>query len=236
MRIISWNIAALPYPFNHFKNDDERIKNIINIINQLDADIICLQEVFDTKVKLEICRGLYNYKCFTSNANTCFGLNGGLLTAIRNDYIVISKLFYRFKNSTGEDRFGNKGILKLTLNINGKLLSIYNTHLQANAKYCCFGDNVKIRNKQLEELKSFIDNNDKIICGDFNTNYNIIMNYILYYNPLPINLNLKTTTWNDTVDFIFVYLNDIQTVSNYDVNKTQVSDHYIVKIDFEILH
>lgn len=236
MRVITWNIAALPYPFNQFKNDNTRQNAIISVLKQLNADIICLQEVFSQKMKDNIIAGLLEYKCYTSNPKTCLGLNAGLLIAIKKKINVITSEFYQFKNSTGEDKFGNKGVLKLIVNLNGKLVSIYNTHLQANSKYFCHSDNYNVRQKQLEELRLFLDNNDKIICGDFNSYYDNVTNVLDIYNHLDIDLKTPTTIWKNIIDFIFVCLSFTDLSSSYNVGKTQLSDHYIVYIDFDLIY
>ena len=46
MKIISWNIACLPDIFNLFGTPKYRLKCILNELEKLDPDVICLQEVF----------------------------------------------------------------------------------------------------------------------------------------------------------------------------------------------
>ena len=51
LKILTWNIAALPRLINLFGNPSERINGIIEYLKEVDADIICLQEVFDNKIQ-----------------------------------------------------------------------------------------------------------------------------------------------------------------------------------------
>ena len=57
MKILSWNIACLPNYCNIFSNPIDRIPRILSIIEKHDADIICLQEVFDKKIRKIIIDG-----------------------------------------------------------------------------------------------------------------------------------------------------------------------------------
>ena len=64
MKILSWNIACLPNYCNIFSNPINRIPRILNIIEKHDADIICLQEVFDKKIRkiiIDYFKEKYNY-------------------------------------------------------------------------------------------------------------------------------------------------------------------------------
>ena len=51
MKIVTWNIACLPRYLNIFSNPMNRIASILNKLSKYDADIICLQEVFDKNIR-----------------------------------------------------------------------------------------------------------------------------------------------------------------------------------------
>ena len=53
-KIISYNICALPYYINLYGDPHKRINNIITFLKRVNADVICLQEVFDKKIRKKI--------------------------------------------------------------------------------------------------------------------------------------------------------------------------------------
>ena len=121
-KIITWNVNGI---FIYINN--EKLKRIIKIINNLDADLICLQECFDNTIKDSIINNLkFQYPYFISGSlkkRFVVGEDSGLL--------VLSKLpiehvkFHSFKYSCGLDGwFSNKGVLYFR--VDGKTFA--NTH------------------------------------------------------------------------------------------------------------
>lgn len=195
-RVLTWNIACLPKPWNSFgnKNPRDRKQSLLMYIKNLYPDILCLQEVFDSDVTNYLIRGLqsYGYEVVTSDeeydgcgcccAPGCLkslgiGFRGGLLIAFKSALFqqVFAK-FRKFSSSSGEDKFARKGVLSVRLiskRDDNEIIDVYTTHMQANAKHCFPGNNSQVRLSQLQELEKWVKEDPSgpetvIVAGDFN--------------------------------------------------------------------
>lgn len=197
--ILSQNIGALPVlsPVNDLERPSWRRKRIVDSIVKKDAEIVCLQEAFDSQVQKQLICDLwkagYRYfisdvepKKFSPSSEEAFGIVGfgsGLFAASK--YPIISNMvdFRKFDDVIGVDRFANKGVLGFVVQV-GELpgrrracLLILTTHMQAGET-----DNggIEKRQEQLELIKEFseelkeklYENEDvymgTVACGDFN--------------------------------------------------------------------
>ena len=61
LKILTYNICALPNWLNQFSNPKKRIDKIISFIIKINADIICIQEAFDKKIVIKLISELPNY-------------------------------------------------------------------------------------------------------------------------------------------------------------------------------
>jgi exonuclease III len=241
LKIISYNISALPKWFNLNGNPLKRIEEIIDLLIKNDADVICLQEVFDIKIKNRIAQELLKYDFHYKPSNSMFCLSSGLM--ILSKYRIISKGFEAYNNYSGEDSLTEKGILYITIKINNTVYTILNTHLNANAIFSLYRRCVRTREKQMHQLLEFIKNRDAnrdniILCGDFNIDLydyqNMFnkLNNIYKFNISSINFinNTKLITFsksNKQLDYIFYFYNTPKHISfNYELIKSDLSDHY----------
>ena len=249
IKILTWNIAGLPFPFNNFQdNPVKRMKSIIKLINKSNPSIICLQEVFTKELKKQINEHLHNLKynvIISNNPSNIFTVNGGLLIASKYKILKIDSINY--KNKFGEDYFSDKGVLKIKVNIEGNIIDIYNTHL--NADPIIGNDGNKTRLKQYQEFFEFIDKsvNNIIICGDFNENinsisYNKFINELNKIYPYTINKNGLCTfiSTNECLDHILLFSknNIIDSTKNWTIKKKIInySDHYPLFTKIKFIH
>ena len=127
MKILTWNIFALPWwrTFGRYP-PEKRIDNIIEILLDLKADIICLQEVFTDTIsnKLEIeleKNGYFVISNFITNKKKNFrnyfepqSYKSGLFFASKIKPIFSE--FIPYRNSFGEDSLISKGYGKIQMN------------------------------------------------------------------------------------------------------------------------
>ena len=175
MKILLWNIADLPSIINkQYNNDDFKMKRIFFLINQLNIDIACLQEVFSNSWRKEFLFGT-----FAQDIKETQFLNSGLMMIHRKQKKILNipSLYYKYCSSMGEDQFSCKGLMicrRYSSVIGGDII-ICNTHLQADSLFG-FSEPQKIRKNQMNELSIYLTNSIKpsdkivIVCGDFNHN------------------------------------------------------------------
>ena len=221
-KIITWNINGIFLYFNNSK-----LRRIINTINNLDADLICLQECFDDHIKNTIVDNLsFQYPYFISGSlkkRFIIGEDSGLL--------VLSKLpiervkFYSYSKSSGVDGwFSNKGVLYFR--VDG--INFANTHTQSEDLCYCdvdYDSNPSVTKKQIKELlyQSPFGRNF-ILMGDLNNSFAC--------NIMDIKKNNSEYTFIDDkkcFDYI-VSLSNENYVGNVSVLKVHnnPSDHYPV--------
>jgi len=178
---------------------NNKLENITQVIQDLDADIIGLQEIESLKVVNSIIHKNPKYKFFSffKNKNSAIGL------ALLSKYqITSSSSIIVDKN----DKF-SRNILKVHLLINNKPLIIYVNHWRSKKA------TESKRIKYALALKNDIENHsdiDYIILGDLNSNYN-------EYQTFKYDKNLNDTfgitginqILNTTVNENFVQKNNI---------------------------
>ena len=240
MKVISWNIACLPDFVNFFGSPKYRLESIINEIKKLDADIICLQEVFSKESREILCKAFKAeyYVRISQKSSNMWTINGGLFIASR--YPIIYCKFYVFKHACGEDWLSNKGFIHLMVkDHDSKTISIINTHLNADPMFSTNYRSKKIRLKQMYDIISYIHQipleDVNILCGDFNDSYTSKMVQRLISllkdiskKNLNINSNIFITCENEQVDYIFLYgLGNEDKLYNV-ISSDVLSDHKIV--------
>ena len=241
LRIITWNIACLPNKINFFRNPNKKINSIIDKILELNANIICLQEVFDYNILHKVRKELetQNYNTHTSKKEGIISKNG-LLTACKNDILDTEEI--DFSMYTGAEYLIKKGIITSKINYKSHEILIHNTHLQSNSIYtlddiCC-----SVRQKQKNEMFSYLKNEKNklnIIAGDLNDDFNTLEHY-LFLQKLPFDEYLtnyeKLLTfpkYKEQLDYIIINkkLNANYWIENTFENK--LSDHNILGLDLD---
>lgn len=240
-RIISWNIACLPNKINFFRNPNKKINSIIDKVLELDANIICLQEVFDfdimEKVRTELEKE--NYNMHTSKKEGLISKNG-LLTATKNEMLDTYEI--DFSMYTGAEYLIKKGILTSKINYKHQDILIHNTHLQSNSIYtlddlCC-----SVRQKQKEEMYSYLENNKNkinVLAGDLNDDLNTVEHQdLLKHIPFSeiVHNTEKLLTfpkYKEQLDYIII---NKKFGANYWCENTfdnKLSDHNIIGVDLD---
>jgi len=180
IRIISYNICALPWWANIFGDPINRIDNIILFLEKKKPDIICLQEVFDPGILFIIKTKLAQYNFYKpKNGNNI--LNSGLLILSKTK--IINSYYEKFTDSCGEDRYSDKGFISITTKINGNNFTIINTHLNADAIFSTYDTCEETRMKQMEQLLHKFNNKlncNTLLCGDFNIDFTTISGKKIY--------------------------------------------------------
>jgi len=243
LRIISYNICALPKWFNIYGNPLKRISKIIDILDSIDADIICLQELFDRKIIEIVKQSMIKYNFFYKKSTSKLFLNSGLM--ILSKYTIINSGYETFSNHCGEDSLATKGIIFSNIIFNNKIITIINTHLNADS---IFSTKYRCRNIRLKQIGQIINNikkthhtNNIILCGDLNMIYshnthflNKLKNSYKYCicsnNTLP---KLITHRKNKTqIDYIYYLYNEQQHIEyKYDTYISEQSDHNAIILE-----
>lgn len=242
LKIISYNICALPKWLNQFSNPFKRIDNIITFLNKTDADIICLQEVFDKNIMSRLMVELPKYYFCHYPIKSSIIMNSGLV--ICSKFPILSRGRETFKDACGEDRFSEKGLIYITVKIRNKIHTVINTHLNADAIFSSVKYSQEIRMKQMKQVLHRMTQyrNDVILCGDFNihlynNNVKDIIDEITTFKKYCIK-SKKMITFkeeNKQLDYIFYLSNNkVPFKYSYKVFKTDdttMSDHYPIQLN-----
>jgi endonuclease/exonuclease/phosphatase family metal-dependent hydrolase len=174
IKIISFNIWGLPLWF--VRDRAKRLAGLIKYLKKLDADIVCLQEVFDPKDRLKLIKDLGDvYKTTNDITNhrrilglKLFDKSGGLV--ILSKWPILDSTFVphnRLANSTIGEVFGRKGFLRATIKTPLGKLEVINIHLHEEGVW--FADRVIRRNQLFRILtQASGKENVSILAGDFN--------------------------------------------------------------------
>ncbi len=170
LHILSWNIKMLPRQYNIVIKHHplKRIKLISEQILSDSIDIVCFQELFDTKVnkrmKAELSKQFPYVVGPANEARSIFRLSSGVIFFSR--YPIRKLETVEFSNCQEEDCVARKGALLIEAEVDGKKIQLLGTHMNAAG-----GEDVKI--KQLVQIRTLIEKHSKsgipqLICGDFN--------------------------------------------------------------------
>jgi endonuclease/exonuclease/phosphatase family metal-dependent hydrolase len=241
MRLLTWNICCLPRQLNLYHNPNNVIDKIIEKILSYNPDIINLQEVFDKRIHTNVVNTLiknkYNVHTSEWNKGNYISKNG-LLTATK--YNIIKKQEYDYVNKTSVEYMISKGILTTHINTpHNKDLYIHNTHIQSNSMIGFLKRCKMIRDKQFIECFDYFKNNfndDKkhIFAGDFNDDFDdASLNEMIKNLKMKKNEN-KEITFPGIKQQLDYILTNLDCNTNFIVDETKLSDHYIAVMDFEI--
>ena len=217
LKFLTYNLAMLPFFIGIAKR--ERAKAFVEEIrNHHDYDILCLQEIFDERIRKQLKRDLkdkYPYMVEKSSDHDIFNEDSGMFFASKFPILRHTYREFYAKSSGKWDALVDKGIfvacLKLGAGKNRQILHIYNAHLQSTES------EYKTREKQLSQVRTFIEKALKtemgkkkklkvsaVLLGDFNVvgdksdEYKRMMSLLGYPIDLYRNLNPDSEgyTWN----------------------------------------
>jgi len=170
LRVLSWNIKMLPRQYNlaikHFPL--KRINLISEQILSDSIDVVCFQELFDTKANKRMKEQLLKQFPFVigpaNESKSIFRLSSGVIFYSR--YPIRKLETVEFSDCQEDDCVAKKGALLIEADVNGKKIQLLGTHMNASG-----GEQVKIN--QLKQIQKLIEKHSKngipqLICGDFN--------------------------------------------------------------------
>jgi endonuclease/exonuclease/phosphatase family metal-dependent hydrolase len=162
LRLVTYNIWGLPSWLTGAPRG--RYPQIARELERLDPDIILLQEAWTAKARKAVpAHGRWSI-ARPAGQHMLFQ-QSGLVTLSR--FPIIGGEFYPFSRAAFPDRFVNKGVLKVTVQLSGgRVLNIWNVHMQD-------GNWPEIRRTQVRELVSRVQEAQDgqiadLVGGDFN--------------------------------------------------------------------
>jgi len=175
LKIVSFNIWDLPYWF--VKNRRQRILQIAEYLQRLDAEIVCLQESFDVHHRRLLYEHLGVERYYASGGFeetrkaplAVFDTTGGLV--IFSKFPIVQYKFVPFNQFTPSliERIGRKGALEATIETPYGVIQVVNTHLHMGKSF--FARNIRVKQLKsiLERMKGQL-HLPVILAGDFNEN------------------------------------------------------------------
>ena len=241
IKIVSYNICGLPWWGNLFGDPYDRIDKITDFLIKTDADVICLQEVFDAGLFIILKTKLHNYNYYYPRKGKNV-LESGLVIFCKSK--IIQKKYEKFVDYCGEDRFCDKGYQTVNIKIKNKVFTIINTHLNADAIFSLYSHCEKTRLNQINQLLSSIGKkikNDIIFCGDFNIDFTTTIGKNIYkkicnLSTSCINSKNMVTFAEDNIQYDQIFYiprhnsNYHCTYRVFDKNKKTLSDHFPIQL------
>ena len=217
------------------------IKRFIDFFKDVNADILCLQEVVPILEK-DILNDIDDYEYIRNNFN--FKYLNKLMYDIGYKYKIISSankghdvryyflgnaIYSKIKLNNSkiyQISFLDRNIITTQISYKNKIINIVNCHMEYKSKDI-FQYNI------LEEIIKNLDN--IILCGDFNINLYDNKSKIKYINDNFNNTNKNIITnfhRNNTTDYILISKKSlIKNIYTHTI-KTYLSDHYPIITDF----
>lgn len=229
LRISSFNIQN-----NYRKYNINKTKDILNYLVTNNINILGLQEVFYLCDK-DICKKIdtkYNYFGKYRFYSRLLLRHINEMTPIITNKKVINKRIYRLPHFPS---LLKRILTKMVIEYDGKLISIYNTHLEVR--------NMKIKERQLNKIYNLIkeDNNLIILMGDFNLKnnkelFNKFEDLLKEKGMYRVEFNhktLKISKYKREIDHIFLS-NEFELLDKKVVEDLSISDHYPIMVDVKI--
>ena len=155
LKLVTYNIWGLPSWMTGARPG--RYPRIARELERLDPDIILLQEVWTAKAR-KAAPDNGRWALARAAGQHSFFQQSGLVTLSKCP--IVGGEFYPFSRAAFPDRFVNKGVLKVTIQLaEGQVLNVWNVHLQE-------GSSSEIRRSQVRELVSRVQDGRFNICSN----------------------------------------------------------------------
>ncbi len=165
IKIATWNVFLRPAILADGQMD--RVDHISSAILIMDADIICLQELFHVKSRAKLIDDLkFTYPHYVSPGRSGLKQCSGLM--LFSKYPVLFDTICYFKHKSGIDAIARKGIQLAKIKLEHEEIVVVNTHLQAGNKF----KKQQVRNQQYQKFAECCDDfreRNYWMAGDFNT-------------------------------------------------------------------
>lgn len=178
LRLLTYNVFGMPWGY-------ESISKILEwLLNNTDADIICLQEVFSKSERHKIeefCHlNQHSWSCwFPDVEHTCvsrlftsFCETSGLCFLVKSNIEVLDEpVFQAFNTGSGVDIFIRKGFFHISCKKDDTIFHVITTHFQSDFTECrCRVRYDYYRLQQEIQMYQYAKNLPNVLCiGDLNT-------------------------------------------------------------------
>lgn len=180
LKILTYNVCGLPKPLGTMDSNPRRFYRIGRQIRELSADIVGLQEMWESNTSLVLKASHYKHRFSELEVEhlkrkLLFGRSG---LAIASRYPMSDCELLAFSSTSGLERVVNKGAIYARIQTPNGEVDVYNVHLTSeperlNKLFVSLSYSHKIRDLQLRELNDWIKRRSKpgvpvYVMGDFN--------------------------------------------------------------------
>ncbi len=176
LTLCTFNASMMPsfinLVFRNYSPAKERVEAAALGANESGADVICVQEAFNTEVVDAFAARIaekYPYIIYNAGFHS-LGLGSGLLIASK--YPIANPRFWEHSKKLGSEHLGSKGTMAVTILPHpDQPIAIFNTHLEAGVD--CHLDPAEIRETRVNQLEQLRRNVNEYpvtgyLCGDMN--------------------------------------------------------------------
>lgn len=176
LRILTWNIWMMPWFTFQSPGNRRRAAAIAEELLKLDADILCLEKVFDRGARDVLVKTLgsrYPHRYGPANSGFNLKVNSGVW--VLSKFPLPRRREIQFRDSTGIESASRKGAMLLAGNFHGHPFQIVATHLQGESGSSYTEAHQRIRDRQFlqirdELLTPYSDPSAPLfLCGDLDT-------------------------------------------------------------------
>ena len=175
--IVPVSICSYNIQMTMFHITQQRLMLIVNELQRMTADVICLQECFEETAIHTICdtlKSIYKYSYNDTQDKPFYNTNSGLV--ILSKYPLQNVHYERYTHHKFVDSLAHKGFVCCEVVTPSHRLVLCNTHLQADYPLLNYA---LVRKEQLHQLCRFVGRsylnpkrNQKqfpiVMCGDWN--------------------------------------------------------------------
>ena len=240
LRVITWNIAALPKLINPYTNPYTRLQEILDKIVSCNADVICLQEVFSYEIQKQINNYMseLGFHVFYSNSKGYLLPKNGLMTITR--FCIEDTKEMDYNESLGVEKWVNKGVISTKINTPDFTdIWVHNTHTQSDTRFWIKTASEYKRDMQFSLLKDYLFSFDttldmQMLVGDLNDELHIIKSIFPFYSINKESINTFPKK-NKQLDYVLINNDELDTLYyTIDCEEDRTSDHNILVCDIKI--
>ena len=182
LSVLTWNVWLMPPITFQSPRNGPRAKAIAAEILTRNDDIVCLEKVFDSGARANLCNALateYPYQYGPINPGFLLvpfkPINGGVMVFSKMPLLMGPHPEIDFRDSAGWESFSRKGAILLSGFVSGHRFQILAAHLQGEDSEFATSAHQLIRERQFAQIRhELLDPNSKpdiavIMCGDMNT-------------------------------------------------------------------
>ncbi len=176
LKILTWNVWMMPWFTFQSPENKKRAGVIADELLKLDADILCLEKVFDGgahKVLSKALKARFPFQYGPANSKFSIKVNSGVWVASRFPLSEYHEI--QFRDCAGVECFSRKGAMLLTGSFHGHPFQILATHLQGEEGASYTAAHQQIRDRQMTQIRDELltpfakPGVPLFLCGDFDT-------------------------------------------------------------------